>query len=235
MPCLLHREGGCPALSVDLDQLSHELRVFFFRASSRASLGPLPWTSFFTKELFLERSLPGDDIVHHLYITPPEPGGSLFVTHHGAGSSGLSFAALALQIRRLLPKAGVLSVDARGHGQTVVKPVLMPSSPLNLSLTTLSEDLIAVICLVQRALNWSRLPGMVLVGHSLGGAVVTEVARSGNLGDQLLGYAVLDVVEGKSFAFISGAATERMSQAPPWMLFSACRHICRHALRVFQV
>ena len=172
----------------------------------------------------------GDDIVHHLYITPPEPGGSLFVMHHGAGSSGLSFAALALQIRRLLPNSGVLSVDARGHGQTAVNPALVPSPPPNLSLTTLRDDLIAVICLVQRALNWSRLPSMVLVGHSLGGAVVTEVAQSGNLGDQLLGYAVLDVVEGKSFAFTNRAATERLSQARPWMLFSACIHICRRVL-----
>ena len=41
-----------------------------------------------------------------------------------------------------------------------------------------------------------ELPGLILVGHSLGGAVITDVAKSGKLGNDVLGYAVLDVVEG---------------------------------------
>jgi hypothetical protein len=36
------------------------------------------------------------------------------------------------------------------------------------------------------------------VGHSLGGAVVTHVANKGSLGSKMLGYAVLDVVEGSA-------------------------------------
>ena len=67
---------------------------------------------------------------------------------------------------------------------------------LDLSLETLSNDLLSVTRSVQEKMAWPELPGLILVGHSLGGAVVTEVAKSGKLGNAVLGYAVLDVVEG---------------------------------------
>jgi protein phosphatase methylesterase 1 len=120
----------------------------------------------------------------------------LFVTHHGAGSSGLTFAALAAEIRKLLPRAGVLSLDARGHGHTVVSPSKEGDTTLDLSLKTLSDDMIDTIRLTQARLGWEELPPLVLVGHSLGGAVVTDVAKRGVFGDKVLAYAVLDVVEG---------------------------------------
>lgn len=79
------------------------------------------------------------------------------------------------------------------------KPADTPKSePLDLSLKTLSQDLLNVILLTQRELGWPELPGLVLIGHSLGGAVVTELAMSKKLGDSVLGYAVLDVVEGSA-------------------------------------
>lgn len=143
--------------------------------------------------------------MYHAYLTPPSPRGPLFVTHHGAGSSGLSFAILASGLRRLLPTAGVLSIDARGHGDTIIQRLHSDqtslSSPrdtdvLDLSLETLCSDLVNAIRLTQVKMGWKELPELVLVGHSLGGAVVTNVARQGELGNRILGYAVLDVVEG---------------------------------------
>lgn len=115
--------------------------------------------------------------------------------HHGAGSSGLSFAALTSEIRKKLPSAGVLSIDARGHGSTHVHP---ESPTLDLSLDTLSADLLYVIQQTKDRMSWDELPPLVLIGHSLGGAVVTDVARGGKLGNAVLGYAVLDVVEGSA-------------------------------------
>lgn len=47
-------------------------------------------------------------------------------------------------------------------------------------------------------MKWTTLPDIVLVGHSLGGAVVTEVAHERLLGNALLAYCVLDVVEGSA-------------------------------------
>lgn len=126
------------------------------------------------------------------------PKGPLLVTHHGAGSSGLSFALFASEVRKALPNAGVLSFDARGHGETLVEQLDSQSNnaDLDLSLETLSQDLLDVIHMTQTQMAWPELPGLVLIGHSLGGAVVTNVAVGGKLGNAILGYAVLDVVEG---------------------------------------
>lgn len=121
--------------------------------------------------------------------------------HHGAGSSGLSFAVVGSEIRKKLPSAGILSVDARGHGSTVI------STPLEYSLETLRTDLLSVIRQTQSQMGWKELPPMVLVGHSLGGAVVTDLAKSGALGNSLLGYTVLDVVEGSAMDALQSMTT----------------------------
>ena len=174
----------------------------------------LSWSDFFSQELFLPEEVDGLRIVHHAYLTPPSGSGPLFVMHHGAGSSGLSFATCAEELRRVLPEAGVLSLDAISHGRTVMSPVsraLNHEQPsmgaaaqseaddqieLDLSLDTLSRDLVFVVQETQAKLRWETLPDVVLVGHSLGGAVITDVAKKGALGAKLLAYAVLDVVEG---------------------------------------
>ena len=175
--------------------------------SGKKSFDQLPWISFFAQELYLNRQSLGMAITHHVYITPPLDKGPLFVTHHGAGSSGLSFAVCASEIRKALPNAGILSIDARGHGETSIRPLQGDcenssmgehNELLDLSLETLSDDLIHVIGLVKTKMAWSELPGLVLVGHSLGGAVVTDAAKSRRLGSAVLAYAVLDVVEGSS-------------------------------------
>ena len=98
----------------------------------------------------------------------------------------------------------MLSLDARGHGETTVQKVdierkedTKPSdNALDLRLEIFSQDLVDVIELTRQKLSWTQLPDLILVGHSLGGAVITDVAATGKLGSSVLGYAVLDVVEG---------------------------------------
>lgn len=120
--------------------------------------------------------------------------GPLFVMHHGAGSSGLSFAVVASEIRKRLSTAGILAMDCRGHGSTYAQG----DKTLDMRLETLSSDLFNVVQLTKTEMSWSEMPPIVLVGHSLGGAVVTDLAKSGKLGTSVLGYAVLDVVEGSA-------------------------------------
>ena len=195
---------------------------FIVNPAARLTLNPrqssqsLIWTDFFAQELFLSEELENIYITHHVYLTPPSPSGPLFVMHHGAGSSGLSFATCADEIRKILPKAGILSLDARGHGRTSAVSKehssghQCPSTAaaaqaeaeggieLDLSLETLSRDLVRVIRLTQTQMEWESLPDIILVGHSLGGAVITDVAKKGELGSKVLAYAVLDVVEGRA-------------------------------------
>lgn len=187
--------------------------------ASRQSTQSLSWTDFFSQELFLPEEIDGIQIIHHAYLTPPSESGPLFVMHHGAGSSGLSFATCADELRKLLPKAGVLSIDARSHGRTAMTPTSKPLNQdnpstgisaqaeadgkveLDLSLDTLSRDLVFVVRETQARMGWENPPDIVLVGHSLGGAVITDVAKKGEFGSKLLAYAVLDVVEGNSLNY----------------------------------
>jgi protein phosphatase methylesterase 1 len=164
----------------------------------------IPWTTYFERELFLESTTESITIVHHAYLTSPVGAAPLFVTHHGAGSSGLSFAALTAEIRKRLPSAGILSLDARGHGSTTITP---EPGTLDLSLGTLSTDLLSVIDQTRIKMGWKELPPLILIGHSLGGAVVTDVAKAGKLGNSVLGYAVLDVVEGSAIDALQSMQT----------------------------
>lgn len=182
--------------------------------------------------MFIERDIDGLHIVYHAYITPPTDSGPLFVMHHGAGSSGLSFAACASEIRKIIPEAGILSLDARHHGRTIVET--RDGSPVQLDyrLETLSQDLLSVIRGTQTQMAWDTLPDLVLVGHSLGGAVITDVARGGELGTKVLAYAVLDVVEGSAIdalqsmdTYISTRPTRfpSLSSAIEWQYVSSFR------------
>ncbi|KAJ5807911.1 hypothetical protein N7474_009180 [Penicillium riverlandense] len=192
-------------------------RQLFARAGRRSSSqSSLTWTDFFAQELFIPEEVDNLRILHHVYLTPPTGSSPLFVMHHGAGSSGLSFAACTEEIRKILPKAGVMSIDARSHGRTMMTPKSGPKGPdnpstadsmkaeadghieIDLSLETLSRDLVYMIRQTQSRMGWESLPDIVLVGHSLGGAVITDVAKKGELGSKLLAYAVLDVVEGSA-------------------------------------
>lgn len=180
------------------------------RTAKKKSLEQLPWTAYFERELFLQQTTEAGLVIdHHVYLTSPTNRAPLFVMHHGAGSSGLSFAALASETRKLLPEAGILSLDARGHGST---KTTYPSSlsgdlpPEDLSLSNLSSDLLFVIRKTAEERVWLTLPNIILIGHSLGGAVITDFVTNVRL-PEILGYAVLDVVEGSAMDALQSMQT----------------------------
>ncbi|KAL4884356.1 Alpha/Beta hydrolase protein [Aspergillus karnatakaensis] len=188
-------------------------QLFARPGGRRGSSTSLKWTDFFVQELYLSQRINDLDVVHHVYLTPPTNSGPLFVMHHGAGSSGLSFATCGAEIRKLIPDAGILSADARDHGSTTVTRASEDGeadpakAQLDLSLEVLNNDLVFVICETQKKMGWDILPDIILVGHSLGGAVITDVARKGELGAKLLAYAVLDVVEGSAMDALQSMET----------------------------
>jgi protein phosphatase methylesterase 1 len=154
------------------------------------------WTDFYDQELYLE-STEAPRAKFHVYYDPPasakEP---LIVLHHGAGSSAMSWALCAKEIRSQLPRAGILSVEAREHGSVVWDEAGETDNRMDIDL--LADDLVTMIQLTQKKLGWSELPRLLLIGHSLGGAVVTHTAKMGKLGTKVIGYGVLDVVEGSA-------------------------------------
>lgn len=169
-----------------------------------------PWPQYFAQELWLEDVDEGAArrAVYHVYLTPPADAvkGPLFICHHGAGASGMSFARFAEAVRSMMPSAGVCSLEAREHGSVVFSaagsqdttaPAEQASEP-DFGIETLVADTLAMVRLLKQQQRWPQLPPSVFVGHSLGGAVATHIAASGALGPQLVGFAVLDVVEGSA-------------------------------------
>ncbi|KAF2830972.1 protein phosphatase methylesteras-like protein 1 [Ophiobolus disseminans] len=175
------------------------------------SLRPAPaihWSEYFAQEFYLEQQESNGKprAKYHVYITPPKDVKSpVLVLHHGAGSSGMSFALLAREIRRCMPELGILAVEAREHGSVVYD--CQGNIDRDLSVSLLSQDLVSMLHLTAAKLNWAELPTVVLIGHSLGGAVVTHTANTNSLGSKLLGYAVLDVVEGSALEALTHMQT----------------------------
>ncbi|KAH9443539.1 hypothetical protein Pst134EA_032769 [Puccinia striiformis f. sp. tritici] len=104
----------------------------------------------------------------------------VFVFHHGAGYSALSAACLARQV---------------ALGSKIKTKQLTP----DLSLSTLAEDMVEVLQTIYP--DTTHAPAFVLVGHSMGGAVVTEACApiQASVGT-VLGLVILDVVEGSALS-----------------------------------
>lgn len=168
-------------------------------SSATAASTPNPWPKYFEQELFLDEETPTQHAKYHVYLTPPKDAtkGPLFICHHGAGATGMSFACFAAAVRKEMPGAGICSLEAREHGSYVSSPS-SSEEILDFSIETLVADTLAMIEGVKQRQGWKTLPPSVLIGHSLGGAVVTRIAANGTLGAQLVGFAVLDVVEGSA-------------------------------------
>ncbi|OBA20805.1 alpha/beta-hydrolase, partial [Metschnikowia bicuspidata var. bicuspidata NRRL YB-4993] len=134
---------------------------------------------------------PATGVCFNTYYAPAgSPAAPLYVCHHGAGSSAMTFWCLARQLRDLAEGddvPGVFAFDARGHGGTC---------PPGLRYTL--ADLAGDFAFVMREFCERHRPGnpVCLVGHSLGGAVLTEfVARFPDLDCNVRGLVVVDVVE----------------------------------------
>jgi protein phosphatase methylesterase 1 len=100
---------------------------------------------------------------------------------------------------------------------------------VDFSLPTLAADALSMINLTKAKLEWTQLPNCVLVGHSLGGAVVTQLAVDHALGNAIIGYAVIDFVEGyaveavqhiKSFLASRPSMFESVDEAIQWHIRS---------------
>lgn len=86
----------------------------------------------------------------------------------------------------------VMAFDARGHGDTVT------ADSDNLSVDTQARDAANII----KALYSEVSPSVVLVGHSMGGAIAVHTA-SLKLIPYLVGLVVIDVVEGSAMSALS--------------------------------
>ncbi|GAB6022521.1 hypothetical protein CHUAL_006628 [Chamberlinius hualienensis] len=110
--------------------------------------------------------------------------GPVLVLLHGGGYSALTWALLSENIVKLV-ECQILAIDLRGHGSTIT------SDDNDLSAEVMANDVGAVVNNVFGSDN----PSIILVGHSMGGAIAVHTAHQ-NLIPSLIGLVVIDVVEG---------------------------------------
>jgi pimeloyl-ACP methyl ester carboxylesterase len=102
----------------------------------------------------------------------------IFVFHHGAGFTSQTWFLLVSELQNIID-CTVVTYDCRGHGKSV--------SDAGLSLDALVSDLVTVVR------EYQRDSPVVLVGHSMGGAVVCHASLQLK---NIVGTVVIDVVEG---------------------------------------
>ncbi|KAF9483250.1 protein phosphatase methylesterase [Pholiota conissans] len=154
---------------------------------------PISASGFFTEAL--QVAISSRDLDCRVYYTPPKfKDGTVMVCHHGAGYSGVSFACFAKEVTELSKgECGIISIDARRHGRTTSTD----GNDGDLSVDVLVEDFCAIISSIYS--DPASAPSLILVGHSMGGSVVTRscpILQKSSY--KIGGVAVLDVVEGSA-------------------------------------
>ena len=149
------------------------------------------------------------------YVSGVNPGFKnqpLLVCHHGAGSCGLTFTVMTRHMRGSNPSVGVVSFEMRGHGHTLN---LNDSRFEDASIENLVDDFVLFLRSLLRTLNKDEdeyLPRLFLLGHSLGGSVVTRAALDPSLKDGFClgligGLIVVDMVEGTAISGLASTAS----------------------------
>lgn len=133
------------------------------------------------------------NISFQTYFSPPQgKNAPIFILHHGAGSSSMTFCKLSEALTKVTTAGdkvpGIFSFDARGHGKTEC------DKNIDYLLSVLTRDFQFVLnSFLRKQVSDSSL---FLVGHSLGGAVFTNylVEQKVNL-KNIRGLVMLDIVE----------------------------------------
>lgn len=169
------------------------------KSSSHAA--PLPnWKEYFSFNEKVELS--DQNFVLNTYYNLPSTTETssipIFIFHHGAGSSAMTFAPLAKELYdRLEGKCGTFSFDARGHGQS--RPI-SNDIPINYDLDTFVQDFKLMVETFYND-HLLELPqgklSLIFVGHSLGGSICTFLFHKLNetIRNKALGVAMFDIVE----------------------------------------
>lgn len=175
---------------------------------------PLSWTNFFDEAIDVKLNCNRDSFrVYLKNFQPPYSPERELGTHlinqeelhddrkidlqtptlvllHGGGYSALTWSTFVKNISESCI-IRCLAIDLRGHGDTLT------SDDDNLNIETLVNDVINVTRETHTACGFTDLPRIVLIGHSMGGAIAVKCSSlSETLMPSLVGFVVIDVVEG---------------------------------------
>ncbi len=155
---------------------------------------PVHWSSYFSNHVSLAAGGNSFSVYTHGDLTT----GPLLVLLHGGGYSALTWAPLAVAVAAHAT-CGVLAMDLRGHGDSAMAT---EEQECDLSAETMAGDVCQVVAVAKDVLLNGRAPDILLVGHSMGGALAVHVALRGEI-ENLAAVCVIDVVEGKIRYYIA--------------------------------
>ncbi|XP_065202397.1 protein phosphatase methylesterase 1 [Planococcus citri] len=172
---------------------------------------PISWDKYFTDC----RKVEVEENSFNVYTLGDS--GPLLVLLHGGGYSGLTWSLFAKEIYSMVD-CQILAIDLRGHGSTTT------TNDDDLSEVTLAKDVGDVIT----ALYPETPPPIILMGHSMGGAIAIHTTYN-HLIDTVIGLIVIDVVEGtavdalasmQSFLRSRPTSFKSIQDAISWSLFN---------------
>jgi len=160
----------------------------------RKSYTPISWRNYWDKKQFIDT----EQGKFCVYQTGTGPGAVLCLLH-GGGYSALTWSVMAKELTQMVD-CRVVAIDMRGHGETQLGGE-GDGEDLDLSGASMARDVQDVLS----AMFENESAGVVLVGHSMGGAVATLAGEGGFPG--LAGLVVVDVVEGTALEALASMHT----------------------------
>ncbi|XP_051881515.1 protein phosphatase methylesterase 1 [Pristis pectinata] len=159
----------------------------------KRDFSPVPWNQYFEtmEDIIVTRGTNKDSF--RIYRSGSD--GPVLLLLHGGGHSALSWAVFSSMIINRV-KCRVVAVDLRGHGDTKVV------NSDDLSAETMSRDVGDII----DTLYGADAPPILLIGHSMGGAIAVHSAAK-NFVPSLLGICMIDVVEGTAMDALNSMQT----------------------------
>lgn len=162
------------------------MKIIYLRKQAPQDFTPLSWETYFTTFQDVEI----DVNKFRVYTSGGE--GPVIVLLHGGGYSGLTWSLFTREIIKKI-QCKVAAIDIRGHGETHT------TDEDNLSIETLTKDVTDVL---QNLYGVEE--AIILVGHSMGGALAVHCAQNMQ---NCVGLCVIDVVEGTAMESLSSMQT----------------------------
>nr|CAG4648702.1 EOG090X07NZ [Polyphemus pediculus] len=172
------------------------------KSASRSGMGrkrdytPIHWSQYFKTSENVTINEGADTF--HVYRRGTE--GPVLVLLHGGGFSALTWSLFSECIENLVT-CQVMAIDLRGHGNSKTQ------HEENLSAETQANDIISIINQVFPV----DPPPIVLIGHSMGGAIGVHTAATEQL-PTLAGLVVIDVVEGTAMEALASMQSFLLSR-----------------------
>ncbi|XP_025409372.1 protein phosphatase methylesterase 1 [Sipha flava] len=149
---------------------------------SYEELSPISWRNYFEHKRVVD--LDGNKFTTYSLGNVESV---LIVLLHGGGFNALTWSLFAKHLVKQC-ECQVLAIDLRGHGNSFT------IDDTDLSMATFTNDVISLL----RKLYPDKMPSIVLMGHSLGGAIAVNVASMAESDLPIIGLVVIDVVEGSA-------------------------------------